>query len=146
MLCRWCHVHVMLYTRCVGGALYNWYYVRVAQMVHVYMWYCVCVVHVVLCTNGTMYVYYVDVVSWHAYSLCCTLCSTCIFLCCMPSVRTCIVWYCKLGIDVWVVLYIECMCMHLWCHMLCVDAFLVMYIIYVYVMCCILFIHLQVKA
>ena len=53
----------MLYTRCVGGALYNWYYVRVAQMVHVYMWYCVCVVHVVLCTNGTMYVYYVDVVS-----------------------------------------------------------------------------------
>jgi len=74
------------------------------------MWYCVHVVHVVLCTCGTMYVYCVVVVSWHAYSLCCTPCRTCILLCCMLGVGTCIV--CTSGIYIIVVLYIGCMRMH----------------------------------
>ena len=61
--CRWSHVHVMLCTRCAGGAVYRWYCVHVVHMVLVYMWYCVhhtcCVVYMwyyvcALCSCGIM--------------------------------------------------------------------------------------------
>jgi len=56
-------------------------------MVLVYMWYCVHVIHAMLWEcNTNMYVHYLVVVLGHVYLLCCTLCSTCIMLCCMPGV------------------------------------------------------------
>ena len=61
-LCWWCRVHVMLCTCCASGAMYKWYCVHVVNMVFVYMWYYVLVVHVVLWTCGTMYMHYVVVV------------------------------------------------------------------------------------
>ena len=63
MLFRWCRVHVMLCTRCVGSVVYGFYCVHVVHMVLVYMWYCVHVVQVVLRACGTMYVCGVVVVS-----------------------------------------------------------------------------------
>ena len=51
-LCRWCLVHVAL----------------------AYIWDWVHVVHVVVQACSTMYVHCVVTVSWHVYSLCCTLC------------------------------------------------------------------------
>ena len=111
-LCRWCHVHVMLCTCCAGGVVYKWYYVHVisGNGVHVVL------VHVILVVLGacnTMYVHCVVMVLWHAYLLCCTLCTYmhfiqlyiryrcmysvvvytgCTCMCCMSSLGTCIIW------------------------------------------------------
>ena len=62
-LCRWCHVHLMMCTLCVGGVVFKWYCVHVVHMVLIYMWYCVNLVHDVLRTCDTMYVHYVVMVS-----------------------------------------------------------------------------------
>ena len=93
-------VYVVVCKCCLGGDVYMWCSVHVVHTVLVYVWYYVHVVHDVLWACGTIYVHCVVVVSSHVYSLFCTLCSTCILFCCMPSVGTCIMWHCTSGIDV----------------------------------------------
>ena len=74
MLCRCCHVHMILSTRSAAGAMYRRYCVHVVHMVLVYVWYCVHVIHLVLWACSIMYVHHVVVVLRRVYSFCCNMC------------------------------------------------------------------------
>ena len=95
MSCMWSCVHVVAHTCFACGTVYLWYYVHVVQWcsIHmllctccaggfVYMWCCAHIVKVVFgtCGNGVCVglsacqTCCVVTVSWHVYSLCCTLC------------------------------------------------------------------------
>jgi len=108
MSCMWYHVHMVLYTHCTSGV--------------VYMWHCVCNVQVVPCTCDVMHMLcrwcYVQVVLF----ACCTygtgvhvvLC-TC-HTCCVTGMR-----------------YYVCA---LHSHGIMTYVFIVLYFVYVFVLCC----------
>lgn len=113
-------------TRCVGGALYGWYYVHVVHMILVHVWYCAHFIHVVWRACGTRYVhcvalyigyicmsyvlyrvYVYEFVVSHIVCGCMSCDVHCVRIRVMffhtPDIGVCIVWCCKLGVVVCVV-------------------------------------------
>ena len=126
MLCRWFHVHVMLCTCCVGGAVYKW----CVYMLYIWYWFKCGIVCVLCCKNMILCMCIVQ--SWYR-----DICIHCVVL----RVHICVVLYtrcrCMYCVVVYtgcrsvhcVVLYTRCRCMcHMasvgvciaWCCILCV--------------------------
>jgi len=120
VVCMWCCVHVVQVVLFAGGAVYT----RC----------CIHGVYVVMCTCGIVCTLY----RWCSVHV--ALCTCCVggalyrwYYVCFVHIVLVHRWYYVHVVHV--VLYIGCMRMHFFCRILCVDVCLVLYIVYVYVMC-----------
>jgi len=104
----WCYVHAVLCTHCTRGVLY--------------MWHCVYIAQVVSCTFDVVYMlcrwYYVQVV----------LCT-----CCIGGTSVHVVLFaCRTCCVVYMQYYICALCS----HGIMTSVFVVLYSVYVYILCC----------